>query len=326
MHPRFLRTSRALHLATRREALAALGAAVPFGIPAIVRAQSRTIRLGTGTSESFLAPFFARELGLFTRAGLDVDIQALPVLSTALPAIAGGSLDITASDPTQIANAIGRGIAFRIFAGGALYDANHPTIVLCAAPGGSVKSARDLNGQSIGVVSLDGLPTVSVKEWLRQNGGDPATVKFVEMSFATVPAALARGTIAAGVVGEPFLSGAKNDVRWLAQTFTSIGRSFYFNCWFAKKDWLDANPEVARKFAGVLYEAGRWANAHHDESAAIVSTITKIPADRVHGMARSLFPGSLETKLVQPVLDAGVRWGAMAQPVQASEIIWHSTS
>src|SRR5580658_8706363 len=141
----------------RRGALAALaGAALPFGMPAIVRAQTRTIRLGTGTSESFLAPFFARELGLFARAGLDVDIQALPVLSTALPAVAGGSLDITASDPTQIANAVGRGIPFRIFAGGALYDANHPTIVLCVAPSSAIKSARDLAGQAIGVVSLDG--------------------------------------------------------------------------------------------------------------------------------------------------------------------------
>ena len=86
---------------TRRSALGLLGAAVPFGVPAIVRAQSRTIRLGTGTSESFMAPFFARELGLFTKAGLDVDVQALPVLSTAIPALAGGSLDVTASDPTQ---------------------------------------------------------------------------------------------------------------------------------------------------------------------------------------------------------------------------------
>ena len=25
----------------------------------------------------------------------------------------------------------------------------------------------------------------------------------------------------------------------------------------------------------------------------------------------------------KPVLDAGLRWGAVAQPVQASEIIWH---
>ena len=306
---------------SRLRALTALGAALPFGFPAIVRAQSRTIRLGTGTSESFMAPFFARELGLFAKAGLDVDVLALPVLSTALPAVAGGSLDITASDPVQVANAVARGIPFRLFAGGALYDANHPTIVLCVGDDGAVKTAADLNGKSIGVVSLDGLPTVSVKEWMRQNGGDPASVKFVEMSFATVPAALSRGTIAAGVVGEPFLSQAKG-VRRLAQTFTAIGRSFYFNCWFAKKDWLDANAETAHKLAGALYEAGRWANAHHDESAAIVSRISKIEAERVRQMARSLYPYSLEAKLIEPVLDVGLRWGAIAQKASAADIMW----
>ena len=308
---------------TRRGALGLLGAAVPFGMPAIVRAQSRTIRLGTGTSESFMAPFFARELGLFTKAGLDVDVQALPVLSTAIPALAGGSLDVTASDPTQIANAVGRGIPFRMFAGGALYDANHPTIVLCIGLNGPMKTAGDLVGQPIGVVSLDGLPTASVKEWIRRQGTDPTGVKFVEMSFATVPAALARGSVAAGVIGEPFLSGAKGQVRWLAQTFTSVGRSFYFNCWFAKNDWLNANPDSARKLAGALYEAGKWANAHHDESIAIVSRISKIDPDKVRGMARALYPGSLEAKLVQPVLDVGLRWGMISQPVQANDLIWH---
>lgn len=293
-------------------------------MPAIVRAQSRTIRLGTGTSESFMAPLFARELGLFARAGLDVDVQVLPVLSTALPAIAGGSLDVTASDPTQIANAVARGLPFRMFAGGALYDANHPTIVLCVAPAGSVKTAHDLAGGAIGVVSLDGLPTASVKEWLRLNGGDPAGVKFVEMSFATVPAALGRGTVAAGVIGEPFLSAARGAVRQLAPTFTAIGRSFYFNCWFAKKDWLDANPDTAHKLTGALYEAGRWANANHEQSVAIVSRISKIDPDRVRGMARALYPLSLEAKLVQPVLDVGFRWGAIAQPAQAADVIWRS--
>jgi NitT/TauT family transport system substrate-binding protein len=316
MHQPLLRRSRALAL---------LGSALPFGMPAVVRAQSKTIRLGTGTSESFMAPFFARELGLFTKAGLDVDVQALPVLSTAIPALAGGSLDITASDPTQIANAIGRGIPFRMFAGGALYDANHPTIVLCVGENSTVKTARDLAGQAIGVVSLDGLPTASVKEWLRQQGGDPTSVKFVEMSFATVPAALARGAIAAGVIGEPFLSEAKG-VRRLAQTFTSVGRSFYFNCWFAKKDWLDTNADAVRKLSAALYEAGRWANAHHDESTALVSRISKIEPDKVRGMARALYPLSLEAKLVQPVLDVGNRWGIVAQPVVADNIIWHPTA
>jgi NitT/TauT family transport system substrate-binding protein len=268
-----------------------------------------------------MAPFFARELGLFAKAGLDVDVLALPVLSTALPAVAGGSLDVTASDPVQVANAIARGIPFRLFAGGALYDANHPTIVLCVSEDGAVKNAADLAGKSIGVVSLDGLPTASVKEWMRKQGTDPAGVKFVEMSFATVPAALSRGTIAAGVVGEPFLSQAEG-VRRLAQTFTSIGRSFYFNCWFAKKDWLDANADTAHKLAGALYEAGRWANAHHEESATIVSRISKIDAEKVRAMARSLYPLSLEAKLIQPVLDVGLRWGAIAQPAQAGDIIW----
>jgi NitT/TauT family transport system substrate-binding protein len=244
------------------------------------------------------------------------------VLAMSITKLAGGSLDVTASDPTQVANAISRGIPFRMFAGGALYDANHPTIVLGAGENSGVKTARDLAGQAIGVVSLDGLPTASVKEWLRQQGSDPAGVKFVEMSFATVPAALARGTIAAGVIGEPFLSEATG-VRRLAQTFTAVGRSFYFNCWFAKKDWLDANADTVRKLSAALYDAGRWANAHHDESTALVSRISKIEPDKVRSMARALYPLSLEAKLVQPVLDVGQRWGIVAQPVQADAIIWH---
>lgn len=49
MHHRSLRTSRARTLVTRRGALAALVSAVPFGMPAIIRTQSRTIRLVQAT-------------------------------------------------------------------------------------------------------------------------------------------------------------------------------------------------------------------------------------------------------------------------------------
>ncbi len=49
MHHRSLRTSRARTLVTRRGALAALVTAVPFGMPAIIRTQSRTIRLVQAT-------------------------------------------------------------------------------------------------------------------------------------------------------------------------------------------------------------------------------------------------------------------------------------
>ena len=59
----------------------------------------------------------------------------------------------------------------------------------------TVKSGKDLNGKTIGTPGLNTLGEYGVRAWVDANGGDSTTLRFVELPFPVMPAALARRAV-----------------------------------------------------------------------------------------------------------------------------------
>jgi NitT/TauT family transport system substrate-binding protein len=307
-------------LLPRRTVLGGIGAALLA--PAAVSAQvPTTVRIGAFLIDPFLEPYYAQDQGMFAKAGLQAEIQSLSTQAS-LAALIGNSLEFANSDLVPIANARSRGLDVVIVAAGAHYDSKVPTIALVTAPDGPVKSAADLRGQVIGTPSVNSGPSIAVSEWLKKAGVDPSTVKFVEVPLPAANAGVQRGTFAAALSGEPFLSEDKGAIRILGYPYSAIANQFYTGIWVARNTWANQNAAVVRKFNDVIYQSARWANAHQTDSAQIEARLTQLQYDRVKAMARNLYSTSLDPALAQPLLDVSYRYGLLAQPVVASTLFW----
>jgi NitT/TauT family transport system substrate-binding protein len=305
---------------TRARTLALLAAA--SAAPTAVRAQSVvTLRVGAATNDTFMEAHYGQEAGIFAKYGLNIEITDMPNSAAIVAAAAGGALDLGMCDMIQLAAPIEKGVQLAYFAGGSLYRSEAPQTLLCVARNGPIHTAKDLEGQTIGVVALNSLSSMSVTEWLTRNGVDMAKVKIFELPFSTMAPGLQRGTVAAAFIGEPFVSAAKQDVRILASTFDTIAKEFYIGAWFGPKDWPAKNPDVAKRFTAAIYETARWSNTHRDETAIVLSKMSKIDIERVRAMARSTFATSIDTKLMQPVIDMAVKYNMLAKRVNATELI-----
>lgn len=228
-----------MNLSLSRARAVALLASAAVVRPARTLAQSPvTIRLGSYPADTYAEPYFAADGGIFTRAGLNVEVTSL---STITQAIAANALDVGLSDPVQVAHAVHAGVPLAFFAGGGLYSSDAPTTLLCVGKNSAVRGAKDLEGQTIGVQQLASLSALAAREWLRQNGADPQKVQFVEIPFSDMTPALGRGTVAGAVIAEPFLSDSRTDARPLGKVFDAIAKSFYVCGWFASRDWLAKN-------------------------------------------------------------------------------------
>ena len=64
----------------------------------------------------------------------------------------------------------------------------------------------DLAGKKVAVNTLKNIGDTTVRESVRKAGGDPSKIKFVEMPFPDMPAALDDGQVDAAWVVEPSLS------------------------------------------------------------------------------------------------------------------------
>jgi ABC-type nitrate/sulfonate/bicarbonate transport system substrate-binding protein len=92
--------------------------------------------------------------------------------------------------------------------------------------------------------------------------------------------------------------------------------------WLATDTWLATHADVATRFASAIAKAAAWANAHEKESAAILVANSKLDPATANTMARAVYGTQLDTSLIQPVIDGAVKYGIIAQPIAASDLIW----
>lgn len=293
---------RGAFLASSSVALAALAA---------TRASAQSsapIRIGSTTNDSYAEPFYAREQGLFEKAGLNVEVFPFPNGGAVTAAVAGNAVDVGITNPISLANAVEHGLPFLFFAAAGMY--NPDEVVLCVAADSPIKSAQELEGKTLATTALRGSNSLEISAWIDHMGGDSTKVQFVEMPMITMAAAIARGAVAAGEIAEPALSIAKNagTVRVIGHPLDVYGRGFMVGGWFSRTDYLAANAATVRRLIAVIYETARWANSHRNESAAILAKYSKIDLTLARSMNRAVYATSFGPQMFQSYLDLGYKY------------------
>src|SRR5581483_1815372 len=146
---------------------------------------------------------------------------------------------------------------------------------------------------------------------------------FIEVPYAEMGVALQQGRIAAGCVIEPYTTAVKAIAQTIGNLNDAIAHRYLLAGWFATEPWLAQHAAVAERFVAAMAKIARWANGHRRESAAILTTYTKIPPETIATMARSRYDESprVEPAVLQPVVDVMVKYGGL-RPMAAADLIW----
>jgi NitT/TauT family transport system substrate-binding protein len=304
---------------TRRDIIAA-AAVYPLAAAASpLRAQTASLRVGTSPSGSYAEPLFFAPAEPTLRTGVTLDVSLFSSSTATAAAVAAGALDIGVADPLAIANGVIHGIPFRILATGAVYTPATASSYVCVAQSSPIKSAKDLNGASLGVVTIvSSISFVMTKAWLAANGADLSTIHFVEMPYATMAPALERGTIAAATMGEPYISELPPSVRIFANPYQA---NYATSAWFATEPWLQQNPGVTQHLPGAVYKVARWANDHPTETAAALAAATHLDLSRAEKMHRSFYATDAQPQAIRLALAAGLKFGAISRAVGVEELL-----
>jgi len=292
--------------------------------PRRILAQARTpVRVATDPYDSFSEAYYAQDLGLFPKAGLDVTVLTFVNGAAISDAVAGGAADIGISNPVNLANAIAHGVPFTLIAGGGMYSTNSPTTILAVAKGSPLRDATDLDGKTIASSGLKNTDEAAMHAWLVARRAENARVRFVEMPFSVMGAALARGTVDAAVIAEPSLQNAldQDQIRTFGKPFDAVAPQFLIGAWFTTTAFLQARPQLVRDFVATIYAAGRWANANHLGSADILAKYSKLSPETTRRMNRVVYSDSVRPGLIQPLLDLAMKYGIVDRAVAATDMI-----
>src|SRR6185437_7554997 len=133
----------------------------------------------------------------------DAEVTTLNFGQAVASAIAGGAADIGQSNIVSLATAHERGIDVAIVAPAGYYLAKAPTSMLLVAKSSPLRTAKDFAGKTVAVNGLKNITQLSVQLWLDENGGDSNAVKFLELPFSEMGAALDGGRVDAALFAEP---------------------------------------------------------------------------------------------------------------------------
>jgi NitT/TauT family transport system substrate-binding protein len=310
----------------RRTLLAAAAAAGLAALARPLRAaadEPAIVRAATTPDDASIAVVYAERAGRFKAAGIDVDVQQQSSGAAIAAGIIGGAYDVGKSSLTSVLSAHLRGVPFTFIAPGGVSDAKVPYGHLVVAPDSGITTGKDLNGKTLSVAALQSLDVVTISSWIDANGGDARTVKFVEIPQAEAAPAVASHRIAAALMIHPQVDAALADgtVRSIGEPYAALAPLYLISGWFATTDWVRAHPDLARRFARVVVETSAYANAHHAETAPVLADFSKIPLSVVAKMTRAVLGTQLSPALIQPVIDASVKYGALARSFPAAEII-----
>jgi NitT/TauT family transport system substrate-binding protein len=310
-------------LMNRRLALMLPMAGIAAPRRAAAQAARERIRLVSTPTEGSTNVFYAIKSGMFARAGLAVDMTGAGSGNAATTAVIAGSYEMGKTTMVATFTAHLRNIPLVLVAPGLVWTPRSRWALLQVPTDSPLKTGADLNGKTIGVTSLGDMTAVGIKAWVEKNGGDVKSLKFVEVPNSATEAALQQHRIDAAILQSPNLDASltAGTTKTMGDALGAIAPSYLVSVWVARRDWAEQHQAVLARFKRVFADATTYVDSHPTETIPYVAELTSVDRDSVAKMPRSVSATSLDPSLIQPMIDAAAKYGAIERTFPARELL-----
>jgi ABC-type nitrate/sulfonate/bicarbonate transport system substrate-binding protein len=289
------------------------------------------VRAGAQTPERFRAAatpvevdsliWLAQSQGYFRRAGLTLDIQALGSGDAIAAAMVGGDIAIGSMNIVSLAVAHQNGVDIKLVASGPQWVSGHGGSQLMVPKDSPIANGAQLNGKALGLNVLHGSSQMAMSAWVDKHGGDSTTVRWIELPFSAMQAALEQGRIAAAQISQPWATSALTTCKSLGPPNDAIAPRFLLGGYVATAAWIAEHKDAARRIRTALAQCARAYNGNPSASTQAVADLTKQDPAVVERSIRSIFGEQLNTALVQPVIDTAAKYGLLKATFPAADLI-----
>jgi NitT/TauT family transport system substrate-binding protein len=257
------------------------------------------LAIGGASCLCYLPTVLAKQLGMYKKNGVDLEMVTFKGGSQALTAVIGGSADVVSGYYDHTVELAAKNKQMQAFT---IYD-RFPGLVLVVAPANTntIKSPADLKGKKVGVSAPGSSTDFFLKYTLRKNGINPDDVPVVGVGLGgTAIAAMEHGQIDAAVMLDPavtLLTGKYSDLRILVDTRSQadtrkvFGGDYPGGSFYALTDWINSHPDTVQGMADAMAETLKWIQSHSAEEI-----MAKMPAEYV-GKDKDLYLSALKNTM-----------------------------
>jgi NitT/TauT family transport system substrate-binding protein len=315
--------------ARRRFLLGAAGVVTCLSTPPVFAQTVTRLRVGTIPIVDSAPLFVGIEKGFFRDSGLEIDTTPAPGGAALLPALAAGEFQVAFSNITSNLLAIGEGLPFRFITAGCSTGAQGPDLAgLMVRADSPVHAGADLEGKRVAVNNRNNIMWIRTASWIDKTHGRSERTTFVEIPFPQMVDALVGGQVDAAMVNEPFLSVGlqtqKDKVRVLSWPMSDTAPNGVVSQYVSNNDWLSKNPALAQGFARGLGRGVAWVrlNQGNAEWEKVVSGYTRIPPERLRGIALPIYDSVIEPRKIREMIDLMRRYKVLNQDLDVAALIY----
>jgi len=240
------------------------------------------------------------------------------------PAVASGDLQIGWTNVISLYQAHAEGFGFKFITGGATnVKGSNDTHAILVVKDSPIKTGRDLEGKTLAVNTLNNIVHLMAMAWIDRNGGNSAKVKFVEIPFPQMEAALTSGRVDAISAHEPFVTAAtgRGGSRLLAYNWGQVLPKFLIASWFASDKWIQKNKPVVNGFIRAINRGIGAVNADIQGTRNLMIKWTGLSPDLAKKVALPVFEKGIPEKDIQVTIDLTHKYKLIGRSFKAKEVV-----
>lgn len=256
-------------------ALAGAACGILFSGPSIAQTKI-VIGLPVSTYGPFVPVYAARDLGIFAKNGVNVEITAFRGGMVAEEALAAGSVDIIDNAPAGAALGVKKGVKQKIVAASVLTLKGWHIMVLNNSP---IKTVKDLADKNVAITAAGGLTDFYLL-WATQHAGVHA--KGIPVGGGGLVPALKSKQVDAAVMHLPL--GVALMMQGQGRSIFDIEKEVPANTpdvWIAKQELIDKDPKAITAVLTAIYQAVDYMRAHRAESLDLLKKYSGESEDKI---------------------------------------------
>jgi NitT/TauT family transport system substrate-binding protein len=264
-----------------------------------------------------VAPIYlGEEQGFFADRGIELTLESGQGGAAIVPGVVSGQFQFGFSNVTSLLLAQSKGLPLKVVTAGNSttgdVDADFGAVVV--PEDSDITDPKDLAGKSVAVNTLNNIGDTTIREVVRQDGGDPSGIKFVELPFPNMPAAVQEGRVDAAWVVEPFVTIATGQgARPVASNFAGTDPELMVAAYFTSQELMGSNPDLVKRFTEAMNESLAYTQDNPDEARRILSSYTEIDEATAKELILPRWPTEINVDSVQRLADLAVQDGLVTQ-------------
>jgi NitT/TauT family transport system substrate-binding protein len=273
-----------------------------------------------------VAPLFLGiDEGFFKEENLEVETQFAEGGAVIVPSVVNGDFDLGFSNNVSMFVAQSEDLPLQIVSQGVLGGATEEEAwgKLLVKDGGDIANAKALEGKTIAVNTLNNICEVTIKASLEAKGVDVSALKFQEIPFPDMNAAIDAGRADAGCQVEPFVSqGEAEGLRSVDAFYVGTAPNLSVATYFTSEQQIAENQDVIDRFVRAMNRSLDFAAENEAAVRKVIPEYTEIPPEAAEAIVLPQWSSSLELDTLETLGGHTRDFGLIDEEPNLDELIY----